>query len=41
MADKTPRATGTKKEAKMTLKEKREVKREKAAADLVKPRKGR
>lgn len=41
MAGKTPRGNTVKKEAKMTLKEKREAKREKAEAGFIKPRKSR
>ncbi|MEI3865689.1 MULTISPECIES: hypothetical protein [unclassified Microbacterium] len=41
MTGKTPRSTNVKKEPKLTLKEKREVKRAKVAAESVKPRKSR
>jgi hypothetical protein len=41
MAGKTPRGSTVKKEAKSTLKEKREAKREKATGDFIKPRKSR
>lgn len=41
MTGKTPRSTNVKKEPKLTLKEKREVKRAKASADAVRPRKSR
>lgn len=41
MAGKTPRGNTTKKEPKMTLKEKRDAKREKAETGFIKPRKGR
>lgn len=42
MAGKAPRGSSTKKEAKLTLKEKREAKRDKAAgSEFIKPRKSR
>lgn len=40
MAEKTQRGSNTKKEAKLTLKEKRAAKREKSEGTLIKPRKG-
>jgi hypothetical protein len=41
MSGKAPRGATAKKAPKLTLKEKREVKRENAQAAIVKPRKGR
>lgn len=41
MAGKSPRGTGAKKEPKLSLKEKRDIKRAKAEAELFKPRKSR
>ncbi|WP_269457838.1 hypothetical protein [Microcella alkaliphila] len=41
MSGKSPRTSSAKKEAKLTIKEKRELKREKAQAAVVKPRKSR
>lgn len=41
MAGKTPPKVNVKKEPKLSLKEKREVKRAKAAAESVRPRKSR
>ncbi|RZS59615.1 hypothetical protein EV141_0846 [Microcella putealis] len=41
MSGKSPRTSQAKKEPKLTIKEKRELKREKAQATVVKPRKSR
>ncbi len=41
MSGKSPRSASAKKEPKLTLKEKREVKRAKSATDTVRPRKSR
>jgi hypothetical protein len=41
MAGRAPRNVNVKKEPKLSLKEKREVKRAKAAAESVRPRKAR
>lgn len=41
MSGKSPRAVNAKKQPKLSLKEKREAKREKSEAGVVKPRKAR